>query len=63
MRIKCVSIIRSLEKCEGPLRLVAAVMAEKVLQQYEEVLSSAGYNPALIDFHCLQPLQLLSPAP
>ena len=36
----------------GRQRLVVALMAEKVLLQYEDLLAGAGYNAAIIDFHC-----------
>ncbi|MBE0596300.1 MAG: pilus assembly protein PilM [Desulfuromonadales bacterium] len=42
-----------LEKSEsGRLRLVVTVIARSVLQQYEELLAAAGFNAAIIDFHC-----------
>ncbi len=51
---KSASTIRSWKRARtAGLRLVVAMMAEKVLQQYEEVLSTAGYKAAMIDFHCL----------
>lgn len=37
----------------GRCRLAVAVMAKKVLNQYEEVLIGAGYHPAAVVFHSL----------
>lgn len=37
----------------GRCRLVVAAVARPVLQQYEEVLAGAGFNAAVVDFHCL----------
>lgn len=34
-------------------RVLVSVVANEVLSQYEELLSRAGFNPALIDFQCL----------
>ena len=37
----------------GRYRVVASVMAEKILGQYEEILAGLGYFPRVIDFHTL----------
>lgn len=37
----------------GRSRLAVAVITEPVRRQYEELISAAGFNPAIIDFHCL----------
>lgn len=42
------------EKTEGGrYRLAVAYIAKNVLNQYEEALSSAGFNAAMVDFHSL----------
>ncbi|MFA5516513.1 MAG: hypothetical protein WDA20_09530 [Desulfuromonadales bacterium] len=38
---------------QGRNRVVVALLAAKVLQQYEEIVAAAGYGAAQIDFHCL----------
>jgi type IV pilus assembly protein PilM len=37
----------------GRCRLVVALMAKKVLNQYEEILAEAGFNASVVDFHSL----------
>jgi type IV pilus assembly protein PilM len=37
----------------GRLRLLVAIMAEKVLFPYEEALAAAGFQTAVVDFHSL----------
>lgn len=41
------------ERESGGRRLLASVMAEDVLTQYEELLEQAGFSAALVDFHAL----------
>jgi len=40
----------------GRFRLLVSVMATKVLDQYEKLFNSAGYQPVVIDFHSLNVL-------
>lgn len=40
-------------KENGSLRVLVAMMAKPILEQYEECLLEAGFHPALIDFHPL----------
>jgi len=43
-----------IEKTEGGrFRLAVAFIAKAVLHQFEEILSSVGFNPAMVDFHSL----------
>jgi type IV pilus assembly protein PilM len=43
-----------LEKSDtGRQRLVVELISGKVLEQYEEVITEAGYNPTMVDFHSL----------
>jgi len=43
-----------LEKSDtGRQRLIVALTSEKVLEQYEELITEAGYNPTMVDFHSL----------
>lgn len=45
---------QALEKSDtGRQRLIVALMSGKVLEQYEEVITEAGYNPTVVDFHSL----------
>ena len=38
---------------KGKQRMLASLMASEVLAQYEELFHLAGFNPALIDFQCM----------
>lgn len=43
-----------LEKSDtGRQRLIVAMMSVQVLEQYEELITEAGYNPTVVDFHSL----------
>lgn len=39
---------------DGRLQVAVAVMAQPVLEQYEELVAEAGYHAALVDFHAPQ---------
>ena len=41
------------ERESGSKRVLASVIAQDVLTQYEELLIKAGFSPCLIDFHAL----------
>jgi len=45
----------------GRYRLLVSAMAKNILEQYEQLLNAAGYQPIVIDFHSLNVLGFYQP--
>jgi len=45
----------------GRYRLLVSAMAKNILEQYEQLLNAAGYQPIVVDFHSLNVLGFYQP--